>query len=339
MSFQSRWRKTRSRSSPRPRRPRRRCGRSRRPLQGSALRMSWRRTRSSSSSRRETPTPSPFGTKTTKRPGSEISVVSRAPFVFIGSFTAWTRISWPRLIRSWIRLPCRLPFELGRDDLVDVEEAVLLEADLDECGLHAGEHVVDDALVDVAGDRAPLGTLEVDLGDPVVLEDGDSLLGDVDGDEQLALRGGERLARRLPAPLLLLRPARPARLLLVLASRLGRGLGRRRLGRGHSLGLRRRLGGFLDASATAATASAAAGLRRIARGGGLLLYGCCGCCRGCGSGSPNGRLLVRLFRRNQGRGKSSLLEMGRASRRRRLTGAGGAACWEKHSAFEPSLAA
>ena len=55
--------------------------------------------------------------------------------------------------------------ELGRDDLVDVEEAVLLEADLDERGLHAGEHVVDDALVDVPGDRALLGPLEVDLGD------------------------------------------------------------------------------------------------------------------------------------------------------------------------------
>jgi hypothetical protein len=58
--------------------------------------------RSSSSRRLETPSPSPLGTKTTKRPGSEISVVSRAPFDFIGSFTAWTRISWLRLRRSWI---------------------------------------------------------------------------------------------------------------------------------------------------------------------------------------------------------------------------------------------
>ena len=33
--------------------------------------------------------------------------------------------------------------ELGADDLVDVEEAVLLEADLDERGLHPGQHVVD----------------------------------------------------------------------------------------------------------------------------------------------------------------------------------------------------
>ena len=55
--------------------------------------------------------------------------------------------------------------ELGADDLVDVEEAVLLEADLDERGLHARQDVVDDAEVDVAGDRAALGPLEVDLGD------------------------------------------------------------------------------------------------------------------------------------------------------------------------------
>ena len=92
-----------------------------------------------------------------------------------------------------------LPFQLGADDLVDVEEAVLLEADLDERGLHAGQHVVDDALVDVAGDRAAAGALEVHLGEPVVLEDGDALLGHVHGDEQLALRLRERLARLLAA--------------------------------------------------------------------------------------------------------------------------------------------
>ena len=46
------------------------------------------------------------------------------------------------------------------------------------------------------------GPLEVDLGDPAVLEDGDALLGDVDRDEQLALRGRERrAARRLAAAL------------------------------------------------------------------------------------------------------------------------------------------
>ena len=80
----------------------------------SPLMISFRRARSASSSRRETPSPSPCGTKTRKRPGSEISVVSRAPFVFIGSLTAWTMICWPRAIRSVIFLPwCRLPSSSG----------------------------------------------------------------------------------------------------------------------------------------------------------------------------------------------------------------------------------
>ena len=162
-----------------------------------SLTMSRRRLRSSSSSRRETPRPSPCGTKTTKRPGSEISVVSRAPFVFIGSLTACTSTCSPRLIRSVIRRPRgRSALELWADDLVDEQEAVLLQSDLDERRLHPREDVVDDALVDVPGDRAALGPLEVDLGDAVVLEHGDPLLGDVDRDEQLALRGRERRAPR-----------------------------------------------------------------------------------------------------------------------------------------------
>ena len=128
--------------------------------------------------------------------------MSRAPFVFIGSLTACTRICWPRWIRSGDLLAVPLALELGHDDLVDVEEAVLLEADLDERGLHAGQDVVDRAEVDVPGDRAALGPLEVDLGDPVVLEQGDALLADVDRDQELALRLRERRApRRLPAAL------------------------------------------------------------------------------------------------------------------------------------------
>ncbi len=79
----------------------------------SPLRMSRRRVRSASSSRRETPRPSPLGTNTTKRPGSEISVVRRAPFDFIGSLTAWTSTSWPRLSRSWILRPCERPSSSG----------------------------------------------------------------------------------------------------------------------------------------------------------------------------------------------------------------------------------
>ena len=95
-----------------------------------------------------------------------------------------------------------LALELRHDDLVDVEEAVLLEPDLDERCLHAGQDVVDDTEVDVPGDRAPLGPLEVDLGDAIVLDHGDALLADVDRDQQLALGGRQRCPpRRLAATL------------------------------------------------------------------------------------------------------------------------------------------
>ena len=61
------------------------------------------------------------------------------------------------------------------DDLVDVQEAVLLEADVDEGGLEACEDVVDDALVDVADDRAAASALEVDLRDAIAGGDGPAL--------------------------------------------------------------------------------------------------------------------------------------------------------------------
>ena len=48
-------------------------------------------------------------------------------------------------------------------DLIDVQEAVLLEADVDEGRLEAGQDVVDLALVDVADDRAPSAALYVQL--------------------------------------------------------------------------------------------------------------------------------------------------------------------------------
>ena len=48
-----------------------------------------------------------------------------------------------------------------------MQEAVLVEADVDEGGLQAGQDVVDLALVDVADDRAVAAALEVELGDAV----------------------------------------------------------------------------------------------------------------------------------------------------------------------------
>ena len=76
-----------------------------------------------------------------------------------------------------------------QDDLVDVEEAVALEADVDEGGLHAGQDVVDLALVDVADDRAPAAALDVELGDVgfaaflLCLEDGHAGLAALGGDQ------------------------------------------------------------------------------------------------------------------------------------------------------------
>ena len=58
------------------------------------------------------------------------------------------------------------PPALGRlyareHDLIDVQEPVLLKANVDKRGLQAGQNVVDLALVDVADDRAPSAALDI----------------------------------------------------------------------------------------------------------------------------------------------------------------------------------
>ncbi len=53
--------------------------------------------------------------------------------------------------------------DAGEDDLIDVQEAVLLEPDVDERRLQPREHVVDAPLVDVADDRAVAAALQVEL--------------------------------------------------------------------------------------------------------------------------------------------------------------------------------
>ena len=55
------------------------------------------------------------------------------------------------------------------DDVVGVEEAVLVEADVHERRLEAGQDVVDLALVDVSDDRPAALALDVELGDPPVV--------------------------------------------------------------------------------------------------------------------------------------------------------------------------
>jgi hypothetical protein len=94
------------------------------------------------------------------------SIDRRAPFVFRGSFTTCTTISCPGERRS---RPPLGGLDTGQHDLIDVQEAVLLEANVDERRLEARQHVVDLALVDVADDRAIAAALYVELGDPIGL--------------------------------------------------------------------------------------------------------------------------------------------------------------------------
>ena len=82
-----------------------------------------------------------------------------------------TTISCPGLSSSAILCPPPRPraadLHAGEHDLIDVQEAVLLQADVDERGLQAGQDVVDLALVDVADDRAPAAALDVELSYPI----------------------------------------------------------------------------------------------------------------------------------------------------------------------------
>ena len=74
-------------------------------------------------------------------------------------------------------------------DVGDVEEGVLLEADVDEGGLHPRQDPRHASLVDVSDDAALLAALDLHLGDAAVLEDGDAGLAVVGGDEELFLHG------------------------------------------------------------------------------------------------------------------------------------------------------
>jgi hypothetical protein len=74
-----------------------------------------------------------------------------------------------------------------------VEEAVALEADVDEGGLHSGQDVVDLALVDVADDRSPAAALHVELRYVCLaafrlrLEDGHTCLAAIGGHQDCLL--------------------------------------------------------------------------------------------------------------------------------------------------------
>ncbi len=78
---------------------------------------------------------------------------------------------------------------LRRGHLVDVEEAVLLEAEIDERGIDAAEHALDLALVDVAEIRLLVGALDIDLGEAAVLDQRDAqLLAVIGHQDEPALR-------------------------------------------------------------------------------------------------------------------------------------------------------
>ena len=65
-----------------------------------------------------------------------------------------------------------------------MQEGGLLEAEIEERGLHAREHTDDATLVHVPRDAAPAPTLDVELDERRVLEERDPRLpgGDVDQD-------------------------------------------------------------------------------------------------------------------------------------------------------------
>ena len=165
-------------------------------------------------------------------------------------------------------LAVALSLELGDDDLVDVQEPVALEADVHERRLHAREHVVDDTLVDVPGNRAALGTAEIDLGGLAVFENGDRLLAHVDGDVDLLrdVRKGDPRRRRG-------RLACRRTLALALRRRLALRLRLAGLGLLGLLGSRSRrrrgLGLLLRATAAAAASAAPAGRLSVSRLGGI----------------------------------------------------------------------
>ena len=101
-----------------------------------------------------------LGMSTTNRPGSDTSWVRRAPLGPIGFLVTWQRM---RLAGLEDLLDARAARPRSLDvlgvvlDVAPVEHGVLGRADVDERRLHAGQHVLDLAEVDVA----------VDLGDVV----------------------------------------------------------------------------------------------------------------------------------------------------------------------------
>src|SRR5262249_9395422 len=73
-----------------------------------------------------------------------------------------------------------------RDEVAGVEEGVLGQADVHERGLHAGQDVGYDALIDVPDDGPMTAALDEELGEDAALEDGDAGLANSGIDHDLA---------------------------------------------------------------------------------------------------------------------------------------------------------
>ena len=87
------------------------------------------------------------------------------------------------------RLAGEQPLEVvGRAAHVrDVQVGALLEADVDERRLHAGQHALDPTLVDVAGDATLALPLDVELAEVAVLDERDPGLRTVGVDDEEAV--------------------------------------------------------------------------------------------------------------------------------------------------------
>ena len=78
------------------------------------------------------------------------------------------------------------------DDLGDVQERVALETDVNKGGLHAGQHLRDPALVDVADDAPMTLALDEDLDDLILFEDRDTRVVIARGDDHLLVHWNSR---------------------------------------------------------------------------------------------------------------------------------------------------
>ena len=130
--------------------------------------------------RADTPMPSPRGMYTMSRDGSATKVVRRAPLVPIGSLTTCTRMSSPSLTRLRMSSTCPSAFGawptsvllgIRRRNVGGVQEGGAFQAHVDERRLHARQHALHAALVEIADDAAAALALDEQLGQHAVFDE------------------------------------------------------------------------------------------------------------------------------------------------------------------------